>query len=119
MIRRVTGKSISENLHERIWSKLGTEQDAYFSVDSVGNKEFLAKAGFKTIPGWSYRDMWWVSHNEHGAFAARGVHGQAVYVDTKAEMVIARFASYPLAANSNLDPTTLPAFHALAKLLME
>ena len=48
--------------------------------------------------------MWWVSHNEHGAFTARGIHGQAIYVDPAAEMVIARFASHPLGANANLDP---------------
>ncbi len=163
VIRRVTGKSIGENLSERIWSKLGAEQDAYFTIDSVGNefaggglntalrdlarvgemmrndgrfngqqivpravvddirrggdKALFAKAGYALLPGWSYRNMWWVSHNEHGAYAARGIHGQAIYVDPKAEMVIARYASHPLAANANLDPTTLPAFHALARYL--
>jgi CubicO group peptidase (beta-lactamase class C family) len=62
--------------------------------------------------------MWWVSHNEHGAFSARGIHGQLIYVDPKAEMVIARFASHPMAANAALDPTSLPAYHALAKHLI-
>jgi len=33
-------------------------------------------------------------------------------------LVIARYASHPLAANANLDPTSLPAYHALAKFLM-
>ena len=70
------------------------------------------------IPGWSYRNMWWVTHNEHGAYTARGIHGQVIYIDPKAEMVIARFGSHPLAANSNFDPTSLPAYHALAKHLM-
>ena len=37
--------------------------------------------------------MWWVSHNDHGAYTARGIHGQAIYVDPAAEMVIVRFAS--------------------------
>ena len=59
------------------------------------------------------------SHNAHGAFAARGIHGQAIYVDPAAEMVIARFASHPLGANANLDPTSLPAFAAVARRLME
>jgi CubicO group peptidase (beta-lactamase class C family) len=63
--------------------------------------------------------MWWVSHNEHGAIMARGIYGQAIYVDPKAEMVIARFASHPIAGNAvSLDYTTLPAFHAVAKFLM-
>ncbi len=164
VIRRVTGKSIGENLSERIWSRLGAEQDAYFTIDTVGNefaggglnaalrdmarvgemmrnggrfngqqivpeavvddirrggdKAQFAKAGYALLPGWSYRDMWWVSHNEHGAFAARGIHGQTIYVDPKAEMVIARFASHPMAANAALDPTSLPAYHALSRHLM-
>ncbi len=78
----------------------------------------FAKAGYEQLPGWSYRNMWWVTHNEHGAFAARGVHGQTIYVDPKAEMVIARFASHPVAGNAAIDPTSLPAFHALARHLM-
>lgn len=165
VIRRATGKSVGENLQERIWSKLGAEQDAYFIVDSVGNefaggglnaglrdlarfgemmrlggrfngqqvvpasvvadiqkgsdKTLFAKANYKTLPGWSYRNMWWVSHNDHGAYAARGVNGQAIYIDPKAEMVIARFGSHPVAANAFFDPTSLPAFDALAKHLMQ
>jgi CubicO group peptidase (beta-lactamase class C family) len=62
--------------------------------------------------------MWWVTHNEHGAFMARGVHGQALYIDPKAQVVIARFASHPTAGNAANDPTSLPAYHALAKHLM-
>jgi CubicO group peptidase (beta-lactamase class C family) len=62
-------------------------------VDDIrrgADKAQFAKAGYALLPGWSYRNMWWVSHNEHGAFSARGVHGQAIYIDPKAEMVIAR-----------------------------
>jgi CubicO group peptidase (beta-lactamase class C family) len=79
-----------------------------------GSREAFACAGYATLPGWSYRHQWWVSHNEHGAYTARGIHGQAIYIGPKAEMVIARFASHPLASNVNLDPTSLPAYHALA-----
>lgn len=79
----------------------------------------FAKAGYKQLPGWSYRNMWWVTHNAHGAFAARGVHGQTVYIDPKAEMVIARFASHPVAGNAAIDPTSLPAYDALAKFLID
>ena len=163
IIRRATGKSIGENLSERIWSKLGMEQDAYFSVDSVGNEfaggglnsglrdlarfgemmrndgqangqqvipksvvDDIRKGGDKaafpasytTLPGGSYRNMWWVLHNDHGAYAARGVHGQTVYIDPKAEMVIARYASFPMPANAFNDPTSLPAFNAVANHLM-
>nr|WP_229197585.1 serine hydrolase [Bradyrhizobium acaciae] len=165
LIRRGSGKTVGELLSERIWQKLGMEQDAYMLIDSEGTefaggglnatvrdlarfgemmrldgayngqqivpkavvddirnggrKSDFEKAGYKTLPGWSYRDMWWVSHNEHGAFMARGVNGQAIYVDPRAGMVIARFGSHPLAANAFNDPTTLPAFDALARHLMQ
>jgi CubicO group peptidase (beta-lactamase class C family) len=46
VIRRVTGKSIGQNLSEMIWSQLGMEQDAYFTVDSVGNE--FAGGGLNT-----------------------------------------------------------------------
>ena len=84
-----------------------------------GNKSHFAKAGYPTLPGWSYRSMWWVSHNEHGAFMARGIHGQNIYIDPKAEMVIVRYASFPIAANAANDPFTLPAYMAIATYLMK
>lgn len=84
-----------------------------------GNKAYFAKVGYATLPGWSYRNMWWVSHNEHGAFMARGIHGQNIYIDPKAEMVIVRYASFPIAGNVANDPFTLPAYMAIAKYLMQ
>lgn len=164
VIARVAGRSIAQLLSERIWRRLGAEQDAYFSVDSIGtpfaggglntglrdlarfgemirkagtfngqqivpaaavddirrggDRAAFAKAGYGLLEGWSYRNMWWITHNEHGAFGARGVHGQALYIDPKAEMVIARLGSHPVAGNAANDPTSLPAYHALARHLM-
>jgi CubicO group peptidase (beta-lactamase class C family) len=164
VLRRVTGRPLSELLRERVFSRLGAEHDAFFTVDptgaefaggglnltlrdlarfgelmrlegryngqqivptavvddirSGGDRALFAQAGYKTLPGWSYRSMWWVSHNPHGAFTARGIHGQGIYIDPMAEMVIVRFASHPLAANANYDATSLPAYDAVARHLM-
>jgi CubicO group peptidase (beta-lactamase class C family) len=165
IIRRVTNQSLGQILSERIWSRLGCEQDAYLMVDTAGtefaggglntslrdlarfgemmrgngwyNGQQIVKSsviagitkgadkaqfkmgGYVTLPGWSYRSMWWISHNEHGAYMARGIHGQAIYIDPKAEMTIARYASNPLAGNMLIDPLSLPAYHALAKHLLD
>jgi CubicO group peptidase (beta-lactamase class C family) len=165
VLRRVTGQPLSELLRDRIFSKLGAEQDAYFLVDSTGvefaggglhmalrdlarfgeamrldgrfngqqivpkafvddvrrgsSREQFAGAGYKTLPGGSYRSMWWVLHNAHGAYSARGIHGQAIYIDPTAEMVIARLGSHPLGGNVNLDPTSLPAYEAIGRHLMK
>lgn len=164
IIARVTGKDVAQLLSERIWQKIGAEQDAYLTVDAKGtpfaggglsaglrdlgrvgqlmleegslngqrlfpktvveniraggDRNAFAKAGYTTLKGGSYRSMWWVFHNDHGAFAARGVHGQTIYVDPTANMVIVRFSSFPTAANAAIDPTSLPAYQAVAEYLM-
>ena len=162
IIQRAAGKAFAELVSERIWRKLGAEEDGYVMVDSTGfamcgaglnvttrdlarfgemmrlggafngqqivptavvediaggaRREDFAKAGYVTLPGWSYRNQWWVSHNRFGAYSARGIHGQVCYVAPGAEMVIARFASHPTAANGNgpLDRVSLPAYEAIA-----
>ncbi len=164
IVSRVTGKEVTELLSERIWRRMGAEQDAYMTVDGKGtpfaggglsaglrdlgrigllmlnegeingerlfssevvasiraggSKKAFEKAGYKTLKGGSYRSMWWLLHNEHAAFAARGVHGQTIYVDPKADMVLVRFASYPTAKNAMIDPTSLPAYQAVAEYLL-
>lgn len=163
IISKATGKSVNELLSERIWSKIGMEQDAYYQVDGKGiaftgggfnagmrdlgrfgellrnhgkfngeqlfpaqavediekggSKEAFAKSDHPGLKGWSYRNMWWIPENKDGAFSARGVHGQTIYVDPVAEMVIVRFASHPIAANSANDATSLPAYQAVADYL--
>lgn len=67
--------------------------------------------------GYSYRGMWWVTHNELGAFEARGIHGQRLYIAPKAEMVIARFASHPIASSSFSDRITIPQMLTLGRML--
>jgi CubicO group peptidase (beta-lactamase class C family) len=94
-------------------------KDVVGNIRAGGDKKAFAKAGYKSFDGGSYRSMWWIFHNKHGAFAARGVHGQTIYVDPTAEMVIVRFASFPTAKNAQIDPTSLPAYQAVAEYLMK
>ena len=164
IMARASGKSVDKLLTEKIWSKMGMEQDSYYQIDALGtpfagggfnaglrdlarfgemirnygewqgeqimhkeavediikggNKDKFAKSAYSKLNGWSYRNMWWMTHNEHEAFAARGVHGQTIYIDPKAEMVLVRLSSHPVAANSVIDPFSLPAYHAVAKYLL-
>ncbi|TWI62254.1 hypothetical protein LZ24_03381 [Desulfobotulus alkaliphilus] len=165
IISRASGRDTAHLLSERIWSRMGAEQDGYMTVDAKGtpfaggglsagmrdmgrigllmlnggkihgqrlfpeevtkkiraggDRKAFAEAGYKTLEGGSYRSMWWVFHNGHGAFAARGVHGQTIYVDPAADMVIVRFASFPKAENAQIDSTSLPAYQAVAAYLMK
>jgi len=106
----------------RLGGKLNGQQIVPAAVvDEIrrgASREAFVAGNYATLPGWSYHDLWWVSHDDHGVYTARGIHGQAIYIDPKAEMVIARFASHPLAANVNLDPLSLPAYRAIAEHLL-
>ena len=102
--------------------RVGSEQivpaAAIARIRNGGQAALFAKAGYTRLPGWSYGGLWWISNDEHGAYAARGVYGQTIWVDPKADMVIVRFASNPVAANAANDPTSLPAYRAVANYLM-
>lgn len=165
IISRSTGKSITELLSERIWQRMGAEQSADFTIDSIGtpfaggglnaglrdlarigqlmlnegkfngeqlvpaqavrnirkggDPSLFAKAGYISMPNGSYKSMWWLFHNDNDAYAARGVHGQTIYIDPKANMVIVQLASHPHAANADNDATSLPAYQAVADYLAE
>jgi CubicO group peptidase (beta-lactamase class C family) len=164
IMTRVTGVPLPEMLSERIWSRIGCEEDGYLAVDSIGvamgggglsaclrdlgrfgelmrregtwrgeqiipaevvadirkgsDRAKFAPAGYALLPGYSYRNMWWVSHNPLGVFEGRGIHGQRLYVAPEAELVIGRFCSHPIAASAANDPVTLPAFAALCRFVM-
>ena len=88
-------------------------------IKAGGDPAKFAPAGFEFLPHGSYRSQWWSMPGNHGAFSARGIHGQAIYIDPVAEVVIARFGSHPVAANGSIDPATLPAFRAIAEHLLQ
>ena len=91
---------------------------AVASIRGGGSRAAFAPAGHTYLPDCSYRSQWWMMPGNQGAYSARGIHGQAIYVDPTAEMVIARFGSHPVAANGANDAVSLPAYRAIAERLM-
>lgn len=50
---------------------------------------------------WSaYKNMWWIIDGEQGEYAAVGIHGQVIYINRSANVVIAYFSSQPVASAS-------------------
>lgn len=168
LIKRLTGKTLSDLMHERLWSKLGVSRDAYWIVDS-STAETAGSGLITTLPdmarfgqmllqkgyfndqqiilpsvvadfgkgadpevfargpaagpgnrGYSYHNQWWVTHNASGAYMAMGYGGQILYIAPNADIVIAKFSSYPtptLAGNEFYS--AFAAFPALTKMIME
>ena len=74
---------------------------------------------YPALVGGSYTSLWWVYPGRHEVIAARGVHGQTIYVDFSTRMVLVRLASFPKASNPLIDPTSIPAFQVLADYLQD
>jgi len=66
-----------------------------------------------------YRDQWWVARprtsGHDGAYFALGIHGQLLYVDETADLVITKFSTWP----DPWDDTHVRATYELCALLAE
>jgi CubicO group peptidase (beta-lactamase class C family) len=63
----------------------------------------------------NYGSQWW--HRAGGQTMALGIHGQAIYIDRSAGVVIARLGSHPVASNRGNMAVTVPAFDAMVAAL--
>jgi CubicO group peptidase (beta-lactamase class C family) len=69
------------------------------------------------LPNGRYRSQWYMIGNASGAHCAVGIHGQWIYIDPAAEMVIAKLSSQPLPLDEGIDYLLLAAFDAIAQSL--
>ncbi len=168
IIRRVTGKNLAQVLEARIWSKLGTDQNAYYWLDSEGTEmaggglnitlrdgarfgqmiiddgvfngqrvvsaaitkrikqpgnpkvfgRYYKDPWYHTV-GYAYHDQWWTLNNAHKAVSAIGIHGQYIYIDPVARVVIVKQTSDPNAEGPVTDVETPAAMNAIAEHLMD
>jgi len=166
IMKRLENKSLAEIMQERIWSKLGTERDAFWIVDSAfaetagsgllttlrdkarfgqmllqkgefngqqiipfqvvediekgGDKNAfaLSSAASSMNQGYSYHHQWWITHNKHCVYQGLGYGGQMLYIDPVAQLVIAKFSSFPTPTPAgNEFYSMMAAFPALGKYL--
>ncbi len=71
----------------------------------------------KQWPKGSYRNQWWVSGDDHGVYSGFGIHGQVVYVDPAAGVVIAKLPTHPLAWDEKRFADLLRGFGAISRAL--
>ena len=153
LIARISGMPYNQFIEKNIWSKLGTEHDAYMAVDRAYMG--IATGGFNTTvrdaahfgsmilnrglfngqrivsEAWvdatikltekdkqkmknnkkyegsqwlAYKNMWWVIDETKGEYAAVGIHGQVIYINREANMVIVFFSSQPVASAAGYAP---------------
>ena len=148
LVHAATGRWLADYLSDRIWSRLGMEQDAAWQLESPGGLEVggsgicatlrdYARFGLLMMeggmidsepvlpPGWvaeataartiggsrvDYGYMWWAVPDargslEDGAYSARGIFGQYLYVNPRRRILIAVLSarSKPRGAEAILD----------------
>ncbi|GAA5076108.1 CubicO group peptidase (beta-lactamase class C family) [Thermocatellispora tengchongensis] len=72
------------------------------------------------MPGAYYRNQWWVAAprtpgRRDGVYLALGIHGQMLLIHEPAEVVIAKFSSWPASWPDGTAHTTIAACLALAE----
>jgi len=51
------------------------------------------------MPWVTYKNYWWTLDETKGEYCAIGIHGQVIYINRAANMVIAYFSSQPNAGS--------------------
>ncbi|PAQ09694.1 serine hydrolase domain-containing protein [Mesorhizobium temperatum] len=69
------------------------------------------------FPKGRYRNKWYQTGAASGAFCGIGIHGQWLYVNPKAEVVIAKMSSQPEPVDEPLDVDMVTFFEALSRMV--
>jgi hypothetical protein len=69
------------------------------------------------FPKGRYRNKWYQTGGENGAYCGIGIHGQWLYVDPRTEVVIAKMSSQPEPVDDPLDVEIVAFFEALSRMV--
>ncbi|MGY3061580.1 CubicO group peptidase (beta-lactamase class C family) [Streptomyces sp. TE3672] len=70
-------------------------------------------------PHYGYSNKWWTLGGERRPFTAVGIHGQYLYVDPDADVVIVKTSAWPTADDPSRDAESITALRAVADHLQE
>ncbi len=70
-----------------------------------------------TAPEGAYSNFWWVNNIEKGDFMARGVFGQMIYVNRRADLTIVKLSTWPDYVITNFTRDSFAAFRAIQTCL--
>jgi len=85
------------------------------TVTGGSREAWATSTSVSWLPNGRYHNKWYQTGS--GAFFALGIHGQWLYVDPKAEMVIAKVSSQPDAIIDDAKDFNLALFDALTKIV--
>lgn len=72
--------------------------DASLAIGEHDKAKMKANAKYQDNSWIAYKNMWWIIDETQGEYAAVGIHGQVIYINRAANVVIAYFSSQPTAS---------------------
>ncbi|TIU70739.1 MAG: serine hydrolase, partial [Mesorhizobium sp.] len=88
------------------------------TVSTGGDSEAWQRGTMAFLfPQGRYRNKWYQTGAASGAFCGIGIHGQWLYVNPKAEIVIAKMSSQPEPVDEPLDVDMVAFFEALSRMV--
>ena len=135
VLEAATGMPIAAYASERLWQPMGAGTDAFYGLSrskprtaiSAGGLNAtardLARAGQLMVEGGGllppvpsatpgYSNQWWTFAG--GRFSGIGVHGQYLFVDPAASVVIVKTSAWPVEEDEALEQESIVALTALA-----
>jgi CubicO group peptidase (beta-lactamase class C family) len=83
-----------------------------------GDTQAFAKGSHADLyPDGAYRNYWWIKNDDDGAYLAKGIYGQYIYINPANNVVIVRFASEKISADRERMIRVEAAFKAIARQL--
>ncbi|MBU2514975.1 beta-lactamase family protein [bacterium] len=109
MIMRDAGQALSKSVIPAWWIK---------DTLTTGDRDAWVKGSFiNLLPEGCYRNYWYQTRNDRGAYFALGIHGQWIYIDPKSKTVIAKVSAQKDPENDLLDQVHLRAFKTICSAL--
>ncbi len=100
--------------------KVGNQQvvpATWIDTCASGNRSVYGPPNTDTCPDGAYSNFWWDNNIEAGDFMARGVFGQMIYVNRKAELTIVKLSTWPDYVITDFTRDTLAAFGSIKNQL--
>jgi len=73
--------------------------------------------GASGLDHYGYANQWWTLGGERRAFTGIGIHGQYLYVDPVADVVVVKLSAWPAEDDEGLDYETIAAIQATIRHL--
>lgn len=101
-------------LNGRFNGKQILSEAAIQGIRQGADPEKFKASGQTARNGYSYHNFWWIPHDQDGTFEAKGLNGQHIHINPKAELVIVKLSSHPVPNTIFVHALDRSAFAAIA-----